>query len=374
VDISSEERALAAMRWVVGAAMAMMLPGLLAAQEATPLTWHGDLRTGWYGVLSVAGDGERSDQHALRVRARPGATLTLGERAAVRARIAGRYATDQERFRFVLRDHATTPVGMAWGETTVDELHLALQPAERVALRLGRMQAAFPLIGVTGKSLSRNDSPNVDVTWTDGAHLAVGAPAGWTVHAIVDHNAPEGPTTTRRRPLDFTDSRIGYFLGAERRSGEGLVRQSFLHLTALPSALPVADGSDDYLAVTAGGALGWPVTASTDFVLTGEAGYAPNTHAPDAADGFAFQTTANFLGIGGRHDLGFVHGRIGRGWLLSPDLRPDNREWEVRYRTRFNRWVGGQARIRSRERLEMPAGAERRPRDVDAYLRLDLRW
>jgi hypothetical protein len=367
------------MRWRVGLLTAMvamiLIPGMLVAQSPPSASWDAQLRGGWFGVWSVSGDGDRSDDQALRLRARLGGGLTVSEAVALRGRISGRYSTGQDDFRFLFRDHATTPTGMAWGETTVDELHLALQPAERVSLRLGRMQAGLPLVGVTGKSLSRNDSPNMEITWTDGAHLAVGAPAGWTVHAIVDHNAPEGPTTTRRRPLEFTDSRIGYFLGAERRSGEGLVRQSFLHLTALPSALPTGvGGRDDYWGVAAGGALGWPMTAATDFVLAGEAGYAPNTHTADDVDGFAFQATANFLGIGGAHDLGFVHGRIGRGWLLSPDLRPDNREWEVRYRTRFTPRLGFQGRARIRERLEMPAAAERRPRDIDGYLRLDLRW
>lgn len=126
------------------------------------------------------------------------------------------------------------------------------------------MQTGFELAGVAAGSLDRADSPNVDITWTDGAHLRYRTKAGWNWHMILQRNAAEGPTNVRLFPLSFedSDSRVSYFAAAESLEPYGPIVQRAFAVSYLPSSLRT-DGTaagpvEDYLAIVGRLAAQWP--------------------------------------------------------------------------------------------------------------------
>ena len=119
---------------------------------------------------------------------------------------------------FVMEQASSAVNGLKGGQFTFDELYLHWFRTEQGAFAFGRLQTRFVLRGgVYAKSLDRNDSNNVNVTWTDGFHGSYRAENGWHSHLIVQRNAAEGTGSIRRGQLDFDDSkaRNTYFLGFE---------------------------------------------------------------------------------------------------------------------------------------------------------------
>jgi hypothetical protein len=130
------------------------------------------------------------------------------------------------------------------------------------------------------------------------------------------------------------------------------------------------------------GALRFPApTGAGALLLAAEAGYSPTapsrqqvgTAAVGSADGRAAQLSVNLIDLPGGQALGLVHARAGDGWLISPDIRPNNREWEVRYHGQFHPHARLDARLRAREEIRATGGAAGRRSERDVYLRLTLR-
>jgi hypothetical protein len=359
-------------------------------EAAAPVVrWSGDARPGFHGAWRTSAAGAETELHELRARVRMGLRATLSPRVELGARAAGRFSSEQDGFRLWLRDRAPSPEGLAQGDVTVDELFARVALGRGAEVRAGRIQTSFELAGVPRKSLDRNDSPNVDVTWTDGVHLSIPLSAGVRQHLVVQHNPAGGPTNTLRRPLDFTDpgSRVSVWAAVSANPARGLVAQRELGVTVLPSALPRADGSGTatYAAVVGRGALRAPVGfAGATLMVAAEAGYAPTTPsrtqtgtgtaAEGSADGRAGQISANLMNAWGAHSLGVVHGRAGDGWLLSSDIRPNNREWEIRYYWQYAPWGRLDARVRAREDARPRAGESGRRSERDVYFRTTLRF
>jgi hypothetical protein len=371
----------------LGICSALLLPAALGAQQ--PPRFDVSLRPGYHAQWRTDRDGSASDVAELRTRIQTGVRWDPTAHVQLRGRIAGRFSTEQSDFDFILADHIPASDGLRLGQATVDELHLRIQPVDRVDLRVGRMQTVFELAGVPRKSLDRNDSPNTDVTWTDGAHLRIRTGA-WNHHLIVQHNASAGPTNVIRHPLNFGDpgSRASGYLALEAAEPAGAIIQREIGLTYLPSTLPTSGGITGerrgYAAVTVRVAAELPLEAiGARVVLAGEGGFAPRTPdrillatgAEGTGDGAAYQVSLNLMGAGGgRHSLGIVHGRVGDGWLISSDLRDNNREWEARYYWQYSSWGRLDLRFRVREDLYERVGAERTRLDRDLYLRTTLRF
>jgi hypothetical protein len=368
--------------WCTIVAIALIVGG--HAQGAEPKL-SGDLRGGFVASEREARDGRRSDAEAWRARLRLAFDLPLAPQWRLRARLAGRFGTDQDGMHWYLRSGTPAVSGAAPGDVTLDELHVEHAAAGGGwTLRGGRFQSKFELDGIAAKSLDRNDSPNMDVTWTDGVHLRHGGLPGWWLHAVVQRNADGGTGAALHPPLDFSaaGSRHSAFLGLEARAPAGPVVQRMLSLSWLPAALPEAAAGSarhDYLAVTARGALAWPIgQRGTRLRLGGEAGYAPQTPSrarlglPGGGDsgGMAWQLALSFEELRPGHGIALVAGHADPGWLLSPDFRPNDRLAEVRYQWRFARQWSFEARLREREERERPAGTLQPRRDRDGYLRL----
>jgi cation diffusion facilitator CzcD-associated flavoprotein CzcO len=111
--------------------------------------------------------------------------------------------------------------------------------------------------------------------------------------------------------------------------------------------------------------------------IGGELGYAPNTPLESVfnpgrsgdADGLAGQMSFNLFDFQPGHNITFVYGRAGAGWLLSPDFRNNDTLMEIRYQWRINKTWSMETRIRRREEIDLPPGTPDARIDDDFYLR-----
>ncbi len=380
--------------------MVLVLAGLLAcagplqAQSVdTPraVVLDGDARTGYFQLNRTDRDGSAVTSGDLRTRLRTGVGVRFSDAVNLRVRIAGRFSTDQETTQFYLHSYAPAPDGLRLGQATVDEAYLNIRPGEDWNLRLGRMQTKFSLGDLMGKSLDRADSPNTDITWTDGGHLSYLAPGGWSSHLVLQHNSPIGASNSFRAPLAFADadSRVTIFAGVEDLRQKGPVAQRGIGITYVRDALPEeATGNTrpgDYVAIAGRGSLSWPVgQASTRLLVGGEAGYAPFTPtraslglagADDAhARGVAVQVAASLMDFVPGHRLGLAYGRTQAGWLISPDFRNNDELVEIRYQWIIASGHSVEARVRHREELRPLITAAERRDDLDFYVRYSLKF
>ena len=357
-------------------------------QAANPindtLSWSGDLRAGYFTLHRDDRNGSSDVTDEFRGRIRLGLEAKLGDTLRAKARFAGRYSTYQNHNHFEIFTHTPSDDGLRRGDSTLDEFYLAYSPAPDWTVKLGRMQTKFELAGVAKKSLDRNDSPNVDITWTDGMHVTHKGGGGWNTHFILQRNLSAGPTNVLRSPLAFTedDSRVMLFMSLENSEAAGPVVQRALDLTYMPDALR-RDGSaagriKDYWGLVGRLAAQWPMgSGGTKFMLAGEGGYAPNTPTEtaartgtgDDAGGLAAQVSFNFIDIVPRHSFALVYGYVEAGWLLSPDFRSNNTLIEGRYQWKLDSDRSIEARLREREDLDSITGAARDRIDRDFYVR-----
>src|SRR5690606_15750560 len=141
----------------------------------------------------TARDGSESQQDAFNARLRLAAERSLDERWRVRARVAGRFSSDQDGTDVYLRGYAPTRTGAAFGDVTLDEAYLGAQaPEDGLRFKVGRFQAAVARPGVASKGLDRNDSPNIDVQWTDGVRLDVPVTGDWRAHVVGQYRHRKG--------------------------------------------------------------------------------------------------------------------------------------------------------------------------------------
>jgi hypothetical protein len=349
------------------------------------------VRFGAFGRDRDERGGEDSRRDELRIRARAGVQLNFTNSFTGKLRFAGRYSGDDRfnTYHFEIFEAIPSENGLRLGDSTIDEFYLRYAPNEKFDIRLGRFQTKFELEGVAKKSFSRNDSPNTDITWTDGVHVKYTIPSGWDLHAILQRSTDEGPTTVRRSPLNFEeeDSHITYYLGAEKKDKNKTIVQKGFDITHIPDALQRdgnATGSiEDYTAVSSRLAMQWPLGKSgTKFLWGNEVGYAFNTPRKSAistggekdTSGLAFQTTFNFIDIWPKHSVGIVYAQTHGGWLISGDF-PNNQELvETRYKWQVTKNQKLEARIRNREDIDKRTNAERKRREWDYYLRYTIKF
>lgn len=352
--------------------------------------YFGDARIAFYASEREARDASETRDEGLRMRLRVGAETGLGDEWQLRGRLAGRYTTDQDRSRFWMKAWAPTRTGLDEGDATIDELFLRYAPADSDwSLRLGRFQGKFALLGVASKSFDRNDSPNVDITWTDGAHLQYEHGPSWRSHLVLQANASSGTGQTARAPLVFDDdgSRVTAFAALEATAPWGPLTQRLFAVTWMPDTLATdglgATTRDDYFALTAKLFAEWPIGAGgMRGGIGGELGYAPNTPVESvvgaggdaSANGGAHQFSLNLYDFAPGHNIALVYGRAGAGWLISPDFRNNDRLHEIRYQWRFSKTWSMETRLRRREEISVPAGTPRARIDDDFYLRFTGRF
>ncbi|HEU4773674.1 MAG TPA: hypothetical protein VFS82_04040 [Lysobacter sp.] len=370
--------------------LALMAPAALAQDADSAWKFSGDLRGGYFASERTARDGSQSDDDAFNARLRVALQRGFAGNWTFRTRAAGRFSSEQDGTDIYLRGYAPTNVGTEFGNVTLDEAYLGYSaPGDGMRVRIGRFQTGFAVPGVASKGLDRNDSPNIDVNWTDGVHLDLPVANDWRGHVIAQYRHRRGSGGVARSPLDFSDSdsRASLFLGLENNQRLGPVDHRMLSLTWMPSSLAdqgTANASrEDYLAIDARVAGTWPIRDDGLRLVAGaEVGYALNTPASAVlgtgqrgdSDGLAWQLQASLYDIAPGHHLGVAYGRAGAGWLISPDFRPNDALAEIRYQWRVNPKLSFEARIRERKEIEIPASARRARVDDDFYLRASIKF
>jgi len=357
-------------------------PALADLDLADGWTLHGDVRGGYFNLRREDRDGSKDTSDDWRVRVRAGLEWQPADGWTLAARFAGRYSTAQDGHGFALDWHATSPSGLALGESTLDEAYAAYQ-GEGWSLKVGRFQVSHQLDGVAKKGLDRNDSPNTDISWSDGIQWQVDLSEGWQATLVADYNDNKGPSNAKHKPLNFSanHARVSGFAALENSEPWGAVVQRSLSLTYLPDAL-YADGqagsASDYSALAGRLALRWPLGDNgPDFMLGLEAGHAFDTPSkvslglPGQGDssGNAWQISFNLMDMVPGHSVGLVGSRAGAGWLLSPDFLPNTEMLEVRYQWLIDSQQRFEARLRYREDIDRLLSTTHERQDTDFYLR-----
>ena len=232
--------------------------------------------------------------------------------------------------------------------------------------------------------MDRNDSNNVNVNWTDGLHATYRARNGWVPNLILQYNSSDGPTNVRRGPLDFDDSaaRVTYFFGLESLKRTPLFLQRGLDISYLPKSL-LKDGSmsgrrEDYYGVVIRSSNRWPERDDgIRLRVASELGYAPETQTRVAAgfegdgdvDGLAWNIAISLMEFKPNHSIGVNYGRVGAGWLLSPQFRQNESLMEIRYQWRKSKRLALDFRIRKRKELEQLSLSDRKREELDFFLR-----
>jgi hypothetical protein len=368
----------------IGSFLTVSCLTLAAPVMAVEYSVNGDMRTGFYSLHRDDRNGKEDTTDELRLRVRAGVGAKLNEQWLGQARFAGRYSTDdRNELHFKIFNSLPADDGLRRGDSTLDEAYVEYRPATGWQLRMGRFQSKAELNGVAKKSLDRNDSPNTDITWTDGVLVRHSSVSGWITTAIAQYNDSEGATQVRHTPLEYSDddSRVSYFIGHESTRKTGPIVQRAVDVTWLPNALHSrglgAGPVEDYWGLVGRMAAQWPMRGSMKFMLAGELGYAPNTPQRSTvrtglsgeADGRAAQLTFNLVDIVPEHSAGLVLGRAGDGWLLSPDFGPNTNLVELRYKWAIDKQQTLEARARNREDINQRVGSVQKREDVDFYVR-----
>lgn len=365
------------LRRVAAAVSLLAMAGTAAAQSPDP-GWSlgGDLRVAVQANEQVDGTGARSDDQAFRSRLRVALTLEPGDAFSAGLRVAGRHGSDQDGHDAYLDWSAPTRTGSALGDTTLDEAWLQWSGIGQAwTLRLGRFQHTAPLATLTGKSIGQNDSPNLDVNWTDGVRLQRDAVADGTLTLLLRYMDADGPGSVYRAPMDFSGSgaRVAGFVGWDSRKPLGPLVQRAVGLDLMPDALPDSSGARSYAQLSTRAVAAWPLgEGGARWLLGGELSYADP---PPARDGqLAWQLEADVESASKAHMAGLVLGRVPGGFLLSSDFRDNDRLAEVRYRWRMHKQFDLTARWRWRGQLTPPVDGQRERIDRDVYVNVTWRF
>ena len=357
------------------------LPGASQAGVMTKLI--GDARAGIYGFKTGNRDGTETKDTDFRVRVRAGGHFGFTGKWTANLRFAGRYSDEQKKTGFSFTDQNDARV---FGQSTLDMFNVAYTPSSKTRWVFGRMQTKFELAGVAKKSLDRNDSPNVDIDFTDGVYYRRKHDNGWATHAILQHNPEEGTTNVTRSPLDFSDgdTSVSVFVGVEKKSKTGRFIQRGFDISYYPEALVLnaSNARDDYIGLVGRAAAQWPLKRGKKFILGGALGYAPNTPekgkiklpGSGGADGLAWQASFNIMNMKPGHSIGLVLAEADGGWLLSPDFRPNERLTEVRYRWDIAKKYRLEIRGRQRKEIEKQTTATQKRDSKDYYIRFTYKF
>jgi len=345
-----------------------------------------DVRAEYSG--SNIDDQERSggEEDVLRARWRVEGSVGILPQLRGSVRVAGLCSDVECEPNFVLTDHLPTTSTMEDGDITLDQAYLHWYRLDRSDVAIGRMQTKFVARGgVFAKSLDRNTSNNTNVNWTDGLHAAYQARNGWTSHLIMQHNAPEGATEVRRGPLNFDDSdaRVSYFLALENLERSPWFLQRGFDISYLPESL-LKDGTqsgprEDYYGIVLRSSNRWPERDDgVRLRVASEVGYAPETQTRAAAglagegdaDGLAWNVAISIMEFKPNHSVGVNYGRVGAGWLLSPQFKENESLAEIRYQWRRSKDLSLDFRVRRRAVLEQPVSGESEDSDVDFFVRV----
>jgi len=86
-------------------------------------------------------------------------------------------------------------------------------------------------------------------------------------------------------------------------------------------------------------------------------------------DGLGWNVVLSLMDFKPHHSIGVNYGRVGAGWLLSPQFRPNESLAEIHYQWRRSRDFAIDIRVRQREELEQLVLTGRRQKELDFFVR-----
>ncbi len=378
----------------------LLIIGLPLTADADEFNWgfdfYGDLRAGYFTINRDDRNDTINTTDEFRSRIRLGLKKDLGYGWSFASRFAGRYSTKEGNHGFTFDDHTLKTDGLSLGRSTLDESYFLYQSNKQSknqwSLQFGRFQTKYELPGVAKKSLSRNESPNTDITWTDGISFRSKIFSDWDSNVILQYNPKDNPTTVQRAPLDFEEAPLTAFWHIQNKKKWGPIVYRGFNITHIPDALPTvtAQGNlnnpgklDNYTAITAAAAAKWPIGEhGMSFMLASEIGLALNppenslTKLPANGDSdrTAYQVTFNLINFAPSHSIGLVLGQADAGWLISPDFTPNQQLTELRYKWQIHKKLKLEARFRQRKDVDLQVNKLKKREDQDFYFRLTYKF
>jgi hypothetical protein len=348
----------------------------------------GDIRTGYFGIIGENRDGSSADFHEIRNRSRIGIRYTPHQRVTFQARYAIRL--NSRDFELKPGLHTTDPGngGLRMGEGAFDEAYLQFKFSDRFSSRIGRFQTSYAIGGVISNAIIRNDSPNVDVKWTDGALFAFIPAAGWNADLVVQWHHKNAPSNTYRNPLDIanSDTPFTFFTHIRKSYKDNVIRYTALDVIYSPDALiKTMDGNrGDYAAAAVKTQLGWELPSSRTLLWGGEIAYSFNR--PDEtvvrmgttdgkkAGGLGFQTNLSIQNLFKGHNLGFIAAILEPSLLTSADYWNNILLFEIRHTYRFTERLSAETRMRYRGDHRQLSGVDQKRWQLFPYARLTYRF
>jgi hypothetical protein len=359
------------------------------SEDELPRTWtiRSDVRlSATYSDLKPR-EGEPYNEEDLLGRARIGLSRSLTDAWRIGARLSAACTSESCR-PDTFFDEETQ--GSADAAISVDEAFLHWFHSDRFNLVMGRMQTKFITKGgVFAKSMSRNDSNNTRITWTDGVHGTFRFDNGWEPHLILQHNPEDGPAQITREPLDFedSDSRVSAFVSITNEKPVRFLTQRAFDISYYPASLKkdgLVDDSrlEDYWGFNARVAGRYPKRSSgrrLRFSLEGA--YAPQTPTRSGVglsgsgdtSGWAGAVTVALMDFVPKHSIGLNFAHTGAGWLLSPQYNKNEQLAEIRYVWVAHSSLTFDFRVRYRKEIDQLVTAERKREEIDAFARLTWR-
>jgi hypothetical protein len=374
--------------------IAILLISTPALNAQIPLTDNqklfltGDIRTGYFGIIGENRDGSGADFHEIRNRSRIGIRYAPHQRVAFQARYAFRVKSRD--FELKPGVHTTDPgnSGLRMGEGAFDEAYLQYAFSDRFSTRIGRFQASYAFGGVISNAIIRNDSPNTDVQWTDGALFAFVPATSWNVDLVVQWHHKNAPSNTYRSPLDMdnSDTPFTFFTHIRKSLKDNIIRYTALDVVYSPDALVKTRDGDrgDYAAAAMKTQLGWDLPSSRTLLWGGEVAYSFNrpdetvvrmgTNDGKKAGGLGFQTNLSIQNLLEGHNLGFIAAILEPSLLTSADYWNNILLFEVRHTYRFTERLSAETRIRYRGDHKKLSGVDQKRWQLFPYARLTYRF
>ena len=326
----------------------------------------GDIRTGYIGFVGEQRNGDRLSRHELRNRTRVGFELTLSRNVLFNMRYAGRISTYDFHFNPGLHTTAAGNNGLLLGEGAFDQFYVSTQLNEWLSVKAGRFQTSFTLDGNIKNSILRQDSPNTDISWTDGLHFKARATPSITADLVLQSHIANPTTNVFRKPLDIpsSDVPITLFLNLKKDIGQGFLNSFAINLTYTPDALIMSsDGRrSGYFAASIKPQLRKVFSSGRKLLFGTELAYSfkrPNRdvfgfteNGGGHAGGFGFQSTLTLMDVLKGQHLGVMATMIGPSLLTSSAFWNNLLLFEVRHSIKLGRKISSDLRLRYRADLE----------------------
>ena len=326
----------------------------------------GDIRTGYIGFVGEQRNGERLSRHELRNRTRIGFEVTVSRNVLFNVRYAGRVSTYDFHFHPGVHTSAPGNNGLLLGEGAFDQFYASVQLNEWLSARAGRFQTSFTLDGNIKNSILRQDSPNTDISWTDGLHFKARATPSITADLVLQSHISNPTTNVFRKPLDIpsSDVPITLFLNLKKDIGQGVLNSFAFNITYSPDALITnLDGQRaGYVAASIKPQLRHVFSSGRKLLLGTELAYSfsrPQRNVfgftenmAGRAGGFGFQSALTLMDAFKGQHIGIMATMIGPSLLTSSAFWNNLLLFEMRHSVKLSRKLSSDLRLRYRADLE----------------------